>query len=88
MSLPILAKLRKLKALDIGSTQISGGLEPLIQLDQLEVLTVNDLELSDADVEAISQIRKLKLLYVKGTEITEEGLQKLRDNVGQLNFGG
>ncbi len=72
----------------MSGTQISGGLEPLIQLDQLEVLTVNDLELSDADVEAISQIRKLKLLYVKGTEITEEGLQKLRDNVGQLNVGG
>ena len=88
MSLPILAKLRSLKVLDIGGTQISGGLEPLIQLDQLEVLTVNDLELSDADVETISQIRKLKLLYVKGTEISEEGLQKLRDNVGQLNFGG
>ena len=38
-------------------------------------------------VEAISQMRKLKLLYVKGTEISEDGLQKLRDNVGQLNFG-
>ncbi len=87
-SVPILAKLRSLKVLDISGTQISGGLEPLIQLDQLTVLSVNDLELSDADTEAIGQIPKLQLLYVKGTKISEEGLQKLRDNVGQLNFGG
>ncbi len=87
-SVPMLAKLRSLKVLDISGTRISGGLEPLIQLDQLEVLIADDLELSDADVEAISQIPKLKLLYVTESEISEEGLQKLRDTVRQVKFGG
>ncbi len=86
--LPILAKLRSLKELDISGTRISGGLEPLIQLDQLEVLIADDLELSDADVEAISQIPKLKLLYVTESGISEEGRQKLRDTVRQVKFGG
>ena len=53
--------------------------ERLTGLRQLEFLALNDLILSDQDMEAISKLRQLKAISLVDAKCSEEALQRFTE---------
>ena len=57
------------------------GLKLLSQFEHLDELKLSDVRLSEAGVEAVLALKGLTRLELYSTEITEEGLQRLREGL-------
>ena len=67
-----LSRLRRIRTLQIVRTDIDCGLgSSLEKLQQLHALVLSDVEVSDEDMKCVAQRRKLGVLYVDSSTLTE-----------------
>lgn len=79
-SLVHLQGLDQLEMLGLARTQVTDrGLVELVQLRGLKYLSLNGLPISDAGVDSLCRMSTLTELEVVQTDISSEGLQRLRD---------
>lgn len=73
-----LCKLRELRGLEIGNSQISDdGLDDLAQIN-LRLLRINNTPIKGHGLEYLAQIETLEVLVLIGTQIRDEDLSHLR----------
>ncbi len=77
--LPLIAKLKELKRLDLGWTKDVGdaGMPILAKLTKLEHLGLGGTKVTDAGLPALAALPALKELSLGGTAVTDKGLQAL-----------
>ena len=83
------AKLRLRKSGQVHTIDFSAAdprpgdadIEKLHELQSLEVLDCQDAPLTDSAIDALLKHETLKLLTLSGTNITTEGLKRLRQNM-------
>ena len=75
-----LAALKRLVTLSVGGTSITDrGVEYIARCKNLEIIYLSGLAgLTDAGLEPLKTMPKLKLLYLHGTRITDAGLERLK----------
>jgi len=87
--LEAVSQIRKLKSLDLGSTNVQDDLAPLAKLENLEWLVLRDTDLSnlsDESITALTSIPKLARLTVTNTGITEDAKRRLKMAKPALNL--
>lgn len=92
-SLAHLEECKSLKELNLGSTRVTPrGLSHIAKLTQLESLNIDFLErpLTDADVQPLTALSKLKALVVSNSELTDAAFESLRafTHLETLNIEG
>lgn len=77
--IPMIAKLRELRRLDLGWTRDVGdvSLPVLAKLPKLEVLGLGGTKVTDAGLPALAAFPALKELSLPATAVTDQGLQAL-----------
>jgi internalin A len=76
--LKLLAKLKKLRTLYLGFTQVTdAGMKELAPLDKLRELDLGATKVTDAGLKDVAQHKKLTTLFLGCTQVTDEGLKEL-----------
>ena len=84
-AIEVISRLQAMKSLDVQSTRVTGV--GLAALPQLESLSVADTDLSDAGLQEIGKLRKLKMLDMSECVfITDEGIRALAQHPGLENI--
>ena len=85
---PVLEKF-KVITLDLSGTRITGeGLKELPNPGRIDSLGVADMPIKDEDARAIAGMRRLRLLNLRGTQITAVGLRELAGlELEQIDLG-
>lgn len=79
-----IGKLKNLKNLNLDNTALSGGYDPLVGLDQLALLVLGRIKISDADADVLIKIPNLLRLDLTGGEVSDAALKKLRANIKEV----
>lgn len=76
--LPLLKSLPRLRALQLGATQVTdGGLGPLRQLPHLEYVGIGGTGIGDRGLTYVGSLKTLKHLVAPATKITDAGMVQL-----------
>ncbi|MCL6293870.1 c-type cytochrome domain-containing protein [Jejuia spongiicola] len=82
-----IGQLENLTELRVNNSEITDkGVKQLTQLTHLEYLNVYGNPISDVSVESLQKLSKLKKLYLWKTNISEEGILKIKDSLPQINI--
>ena len=84
-----MAKLQKLRSLDLTNTQITDtGLKEVAKLQQLKQLVLSHTQITDSGLMELTKLNELKQLEitVDGVRVTEEGRDRLNIQLGTLNI--
>ncbi|MGC1722819.1 MAG: hypothetical protein WA746_27900 [Isosphaeraceae bacterium] len=74
-----LEKLSHVRALDLGSCQVSdAGMEHVAQVKSLWFLSLSFTRVTDQELEALKGLNQLKALNVGRTKISRAGIERLR----------
>lgn len=83
----VISQLENLIELRINnSTLTDKGLAYLTQLEHLEYLNVYGNPISDASIGNFQELTKLKKLYLWKTDVSEEGMLKIKDSLPQVEI--
>ncbi|GEM_PF-3811482 len=84
--LKLLLQLDTLRRLYLTEQRLHGRqLEPLAQLPQLESLNLDGvMGLSDGDLDSLAKLKQLKVLTLRGTDVSAEGVARLRKACPEL----
>jgi hypothetical protein len=79
--------MKKLEYLNLSSTQITGGgVFHLQELPRLERLALDANRIDDSCLPALLRIPSLKSLSIRGTDISDAGIARLRDQFPGLEL--
>jgi hypothetical protein len=81
--LAILPRYAGLEALDVGGAQsrdliTDAGLGYVLSLPKLQTLNASETGLSDASVDGLATLARLKMLDIRSTQITRAAVERLR----------
>ncbi|MCI0334474.1 MAG: hypothetical protein L0228_14750, partial [Planctomycetes bacterium] len=80
------ASIERLDTLGLGGTWVtSAGVSQLIALRNLRWLTLRDTRVDDAAIEDLTKMQWLRELDISGSQISGEGLLKIRSNLPSCN---
>lgn len=83
----LLSKSRSLTEVSLDGTEISDeAITHLSKMTQLRQLSVQATRLTDKSVDLLCQMPNLYFLDFKGTQISRDGKQRLRDNIQIIFF--
>jgi Leucine-rich repeat (LRR) protein len=78
--LPILARLSKLRRLELGGTRITDrGIKHLCGITSLELLDLSDTKITDAGLADLERLPNLEYVNASNTSVTREGISKLNN---------
>ena len=84
-SIAAIAGLKRLRMLDLSGTQVTGGLQPLSRLPQLDWLLLRNLTLQDGSLAELAACRQLTRLSLENSKIDQpQALQALKDGKAGL----
>ena len=73
--------------LQLNNTAISGGFEPLVGLDQLILLVVGELTISEEDAKILAQIPNLQRIDLTGATLSETAIETLKSKIPHVATG-
>jgi hypothetical protein len=83
-SLPFIADLSELRILDVSATKVTGNLEPLARLPQLEWLVLRKLSLEDEALPKLAGCEALKRLSLEESKYAVDSLATLQRDIPGL----
>ena len=82
-----IGQLKELMNLQLNNTAISGGFEPLVGLDQLTLLVVGELTISEEDAKILAQIPNLQRIDLTGATLSETAIETLKSKIPHVATG-